>query len=71
LNWELFAKDALHRNESSWRSLREEYQTADGEATRDDENFAYVAVLSRKPSDAVLQRGIIFDNVKLVTRSYK
>jgi succinate dehydrogenase / fumarate reductase flavoprotein subunit len=50
----------------------EEYQTADGEATRDDENFAYVAAWNKKPSDAVLHKeALVFDNVKLVTRSYK
>jgi succinate dehydrogenase / fumarate reductase flavoprotein subunit len=54
---ELFAKDALHRNESCGGHFREEYQTADGEATRDDENFAYVAAWSTgKPSDAVLHK---------------
>ncbi|RZJ60033.1 MAG: fumarate reductase/succinate dehydrogenase flavoprotein subunit, partial [Flavobacterium sp.] len=37
---ELFAKDALHRNESCGGHFREEYQTEDGEAQRDDENFA-------------------------------
>jgi succinate dehydrogenase / fumarate reductase flavoprotein subunit len=41
-----------HGNESCGGHFREEYQTADGEATRDDENFAYVAAW--KPSDAVL-----------------
>jgi succinate dehydrogenase / fumarate reductase flavoprotein subunit len=37
-------QDALHRNESCGGHFREEYQTADGEATRDDENFAYVCI---------------------------
>lgn len=71
---ELFAKDALHRNESCGGHFREEYQTEDGEATRDDENFAYVAAweYKGKPSDAVLHKEELkFDNVKLVTRSYK
>ena len=40
---ELFAQDALHRNESAGGHFREEYQTAEGEAKRDDENFSYVA----------------------------
>jgi succinate dehydrogenase / fumarate reductase flavoprotein subunit len=62
---ELFAKDALHRNESCGGHFRED-QT-DGEATRDDENFARSCMgVQGKPSDAVLQRGIGFDNVKLV-----
>jgi len=71
---ELFAKDALHRNESCGGHFREEYQTSDGEAQRDDENFAYVAAWEYKgnPSDAVLHKEpLSFENVKLVQRSYK
>jgi succinate dehydrogenase / fumarate reductase flavoprotein subunit len=71
---ELFAKDALHRNESCGGHFREEYQTEDGEAQRDDENFAYVAAweYKGKPSDAVLHKEpLIYDNIKLATRSYK
>ncbi len=71
---ELFAKDALHRNESCGGHFREEYQTTDGEAQRDDDNFAYVAAWEYKgnPSDAVLHKEpLVFDNVKLVQRSYK
>ncbi len=71
---ELFAKDALHRNESCGGHFREEYQTTDGEAQRDDENFAYVAAWEYKgnPSDAVLHKEpLSYENVKLVQRSYK
>lgn len=71
---ELFAKDALHRNESCGGHFREEYQTEDGEALRDDENFAYVAAweYKGKPSEALLHKEELnFENVKLVTRSYK
>ena len=71
---ELFAKDALHRNESCGGHFREEYQTPEGEAQRDDENFAYVAAweYKGKPSDAILHKEpLVFDNVKLVQRSYK
>ena len=71
---ELFAKDALHRNESCGGHFREEYQTEEGEAQRDDENFAYVAAweYNGKPSDAVLHKEpLVFENVKLVQRSYK
>lgn len=71
---ELFAKDALHRNESCGGHFREEYQTEEGEALRDDENFAYVAAweYKGKPSDAVLHKeDLTFENIKLVTRSYK
>jgi succinate dehydrogenase / fumarate reductase flavoprotein subunit len=71
---ELFAKDALHRQESCGGHFREEYQTEDGEAQRDDENFAYVAAweYKGKPSDAVLHKEpLIYENIKLATRSYK
>ncbi|PKP26078.1 MAG: succinate dehydrogenase flavoprotein subunit [Bacteroidetes bacterium HGW-Bacteroidetes-2] len=71
---ELFAKDALHRNESCGGHYREEYQTEDGEALRDDENFAYVAAweYKGKPSEAILHKEELhFENIKLVTRSYK
>lgn len=71
---ELFAKDALHRNESCGGHFREEYQTEDGEALRDDENFAYVAAweYKGKPSEAILHKEELnFENIKLVTRSYK
>ncbi|QYJ68851.1 fumarate reductase/succinate dehydrogenase flavoprotein subunit [Flavobacterium litorale] len=71
---ELFAKDALHRNESCGGHFREEYQTEEGEAQRDDENFAYVAAweYKGKPSDAVLHKEELeFNDVKLVQRSYK
>jgi succinate dehydrogenase / fumarate reductase flavoprotein subunit len=71
---ELFAKDALHRNESCGGHFREEYQTPEGEAQRDDENFAYVAAweYNGNPSDAVLHKEELkFENVKLVQRSYK
>lgn len=71
---ELFAKDALHRNESCGGHFREEYQTEEGEAKRDDENFAYVAAweYTGKPSEAILHKeDLTFENVKLVQRSYK
>ncbi|MDR2222353.1 MAG: fumarate reductase/succinate dehydrogenase flavoprotein subunit [Flavobacteriaceae bacterium] len=71
---ELFAKDALHREESCGGHFREEHQTEDGEAKRDDENFAYVAAweYKGKPSDAELHKeDLVYENIKLVTRSYK
>lgn len=71
---ELFAKDALHRNESCGGHFREEYQTEDGEAKRDDENFAYVAAweYTGNPREAILHKeDLTFENVKLVQRSYK
>ena len=71
---ELFAKDALERNESCGGHFREEYQTEDGEALRDDENYAYVSVweYTGKPSEAVLHKeALIFEELELKTRSYK
>jgi succinate dehydrogenase / fumarate reductase flavoprotein subunit len=71
---ELFAKDALHRNESCGGHFREEYQTPEGEALRNDDDFAYVAAweYKGKPSEAVLHKEqLIYENIKLVQRSYK
>lgn len=71
---ELFAKDALTRNESCGGHFREEYQTPEGEALRDDENFAFVSAweYNENPRDAKLHKeALVFENVKLVTRSYK
>ncbi|GAB5398625.1 MAG: fumarate reductase/succinate dehydrogenase flavoprotein subunit [Aureisphaera sp.] len=71
---ELFAKDALHRNESCGGHFREEYQTEEGEALRDDENFMYVAAWEYKgePSDAVLHKEeLTYENIEVKTRSYK
>jgi succinate dehydrogenase / fumarate reductase flavoprotein subunit len=45
---ELMCKDALHRNESCGGHFREEYQTEDGEAKRDDDNFTYAAAWEMK-----------------------
>lgn len=71
---ELFAKDALQRNESCGGHFREEYQTPEGEALRDDENFRYVSAWEYKgaPKDAVLHKEeLIYENIELKTRSYK
>ncbi|MGR3811606.1 fumarate reductase/succinate dehydrogenase flavoprotein subunit [Jiulongibacter sp. NS-SX5] len=71
---ELFAKDALERNESCGGHFREEYQTEEGEALRDDENYAYVAAWEYKgePSEAVLHKeNLEFKDIELKTRSYK
>lgn len=71
---ELFAKDALHRNESCGGHFREEYQTEDGEALRDDENFKYVAAweYTGEPKDAKLHKeDLVYENIELKTRSYK
>ncbi len=71
---ELFAKDALHRNESCGGHFREEYQTPEGEALRDDENFMYVAAweYTGQPADAILHKEELnYENIEVKTRSYK
>lgn len=71
---ELLAQDALHRKESSGGHFREEYQTEDGEALRDDQNFAYVAAWEFKGvgAEPVLHKEALeFEFVKPSTRSYK
>jgi len=71
---ELFAKDALDRNESCGGHFREEYQTPEGEALRDDENYKYVSAWEYKgePKDAVLHKeDLIYENIEVKTRSYK
>lgn len=71
---ELFAKDALHRNESCGGHFREEYQTKDGEALRDDENFKYVAAweYTGNPAEAILHKEELnYEYIELKTRSYK
>ncbi len=71
---ELMIDDALHRNESCGGHFREEYQTPEGEALRDDENFAYVAAWQytgeNKP-EVLHKEELTFENVKLTQRSYK
>jgi succinate dehydrogenase / fumarate reductase flavoprotein subunit len=71
---ELFAKDALHRNESCGGHFREESQTEEGEAMRDDENFAYAAAWewTGNPSESVLHKEQLeFKDIELKQRSYK
>ena len=71
---ELFAKDALHRNESCGGHFREEYQTEEGEALRDDENFMYVAAweYTEDPGNEVLHKEELeYENIEVKSRSYK
>ncbi len=71
---ELFAKDALERTESCGGHFREESQTKEGEALRDDKNFAFVSAWENKgePSEAILHKEeLIYENIELKTRSYK
>ena len=71
---ELFAKDALERNESCGGHFREEYQTPEGEALRDDENFKFVSAweYNTDPSKSKLHKeDLVYENIQLKTRSYK
>ena len=71
---ELMARDALEREESCGAHFREEYQTSEGEAQRNDEQYSYVAAWqyadSAKPP-ILHQEQLEFDNVQLTQRSYK
>jgi succinate dehydrogenase / fumarate reductase flavoprotein subunit len=71
---ELMARDALFRRESCGGHFRVEYQMADGEARRDDENFCYVAAWQYKGVDqepVLHKEPLVFEHVPLSTRSYK
>jgi len=73
---ELMAKDALTREESCGGHFRDEYQTPDNEAMRDDENFCHVSAWEysgqdNKASWSLEKEPLKFDNVHLSTRSYK
>jgi succinate dehydrogenase / fumarate reductase flavoprotein subunit len=71
---ELMCLDALAREESCGGHFREEYQTEDGEAKRDDEHYAHVAVWEYKGAGTQPVRHVeplIYENIKLATRSYK
>jgi succinate dehydrogenase / fumarate reductase flavoprotein subunit len=71
---ELMIRDALERDESCGCHFREEHQTPDGEALRDDGRFAHVAVWEHTGDDTAPvrhQEPLTFENVQLATRSYK
>lgn len=71
---ELMARDALTREESCGGHFREEHQTDDGEAKRDDERFCHVAAWEYKGENETPARheeDLTFDNAKLTQRSYK
>ena len=70
---ELMCIDALDRNESCGGHFRTEYQTEDGEALRDDENYAYVAAWEfAGPSKFNLHKEELkYENIKIAQRSYK
>ena len=71
---ELMMVDALNRNESCGGHFREEYQTPEGEALRDDDNYAYVAAWEYKgdgQAHELHKEDLKYENVKLTQRSYK
>jgi succinate dehydrogenase / fumarate reductase flavoprotein subunit len=71
---ELMCRDALAREESCGAHFREEYQTPDGEALRNDEDFCHVAVWEHAGADAPPRRhqeDLVFEHVALSARSYK
>ena len=71
---ELLCLDALHRRESCGGHFREEFQTPDGEAQRDDENFAYVAAWEYQGADkppVLHKEPLVYEEVHMSTRSYK
>lgn len=71
---ELLCLDALRRKESCGGHFREEYQTSDGEAQRNDEQFCHVAAWEYKGLEKepiCHQEELVFENIQLAQRSYK
>ncbi len=70
---ELMCKDALNREESCGGHFREEHQTEEGEAKRDDDNFAYVAAWEYKGESnfELHKEELKYENIKIAQRSYK
>ncbi len=71
---ELMARDALERNESCGGHFRVEYQTEEGEAKRDDENYMYVSVWEYKGDGSVPElhkEPLNYESIKIATRNYK
>ena len=72
---ELIAHDALTRNESCGGHFREEYQTEEGEAKRDDENFFYVGCWEYQGDDTkepvLYKEPLVYEAIKVQTRNYK
>ena len=70
----LMARDALDREESCGGHFREEYQTGEGEALRQDDKFAYVGCWEYKGDDAepkLNKEELVYENIKMVQRNYK
>jgi succinate dehydrogenase / fumarate reductase flavoprotein subunit len=70
---ELMCMDALERNESCGGHFREEYQTEEGEALRDDDKYKYVAAWQMTDANQwhVHKEELIYENIKIAQRSYK
>lgn len=70
---ELLCLDALTRNESCGGHFREEYQTEEGEANRDDQSFQHVAAWELKSVGdwALHKEALDYENIKIAARSYK
>jgi len=71
---ELMCRDALNREESCGGHFREEHQTEDGEALRNDDEFSFVAAWNyqgdeKKPD--LVKEGLVYEEIKMATRSYK
>jgi succinate dehydrogenase / fumarate reductase flavoprotein subunit len=67
-------QDALDRNESCGGHFREEFQTPEGEALRDDDNYAYVAAWEYQGAGMparLHKEELHYENIKMVQRSYK
>ena len=70
----MMAIDALNRNESCGAHFREEYQTADGEAKRNDEDYMYVSCWKYTGDDAkpiLIKEPLKYEAIKVQTRNYK
>ncbi len=70
---ELMCKDALERNESCGGHFREEFQTEEGEALRDDENFSFVSAweMTQDAQWQLHKEELKYENIKIAARSYK
>jgi succinate dehydrogenase / fumarate reductase flavoprotein subunit len=70
---ELMCKDALTRNESCGGHFREEFQTEEGEAMRDDENFSFVSAweMTNGVNWELHKEELKYENIKIAARSYK
>ena len=71
---ELMCRDALAREESCGGHFREEHQTEEGEALRNDEDFSFVSAWQYKGKDQepkLNKEDLVYEEIKMATRSYK